>query len=76
MHPNSLASYGMESVSQYKLQLQVDGEKGPREDLIPGRPVGDITEMHSMNVRNVPKDKRAHGLSKSITHGAQNAGKW
>ena len=29
---NSLASYGMESVSQYKLQLQVDGEKGPREE--------------------------------------------
>ena len=32
--------------------------------------------MHSMNVRNVPKGERAHGLAKSITHGIQNAGKW
>ena len=52
------------------------GAKRGKRPLIPGIPEGDITEMHSMNVRNVPKGKRAHGLAKSITHGTQNAGKW
>ena len=52
----------MESVSQYK---QVDREKGPTEEK-PGRAVGEITEMHSMNVRSVPKGKRAHGLAKRM----------
>ena len=52
------------------------GAKRGKRPLIPGRPVGDITEIHSINGRNVPKGKRAHGLAKSITHGTQNAGKW
>ena len=50
------------------------GAKRGKRPLIPGRLARDITEMHSMNVRNVPKGKRAHGLAKSITHGTQTAG--
>ena len=52
------------------------GAKRGKRPLVPGRPVGDLSEMHSMNVRNVPKGKRAHSLAKSITHGTQNVGKW
>ena len=31
---------------------------------------------HSMNVRNVPKNKRAHSLAKSITNRTQNTERW